>query len=171
MISRKPHKISVEDGNRKMHTSKKALLLAVPMTLVLYGSAVAGETITYKGTGTYTAVKNLMPLAGGGAAVHMSFNTVATIRPSESGFMFGSCIGLAYLGADESYAANMLCTFTETGEDGFDIRGLGDGQTGKVEIIGGSGKWAGATGTGTFARMWTDGPRGSYEYEFAITTP
>lgn len=171
MIGRGPYKTSVEDGDMKMHSANKALLLAVPMTLVLYASGVAGETITYKGTGTFTAVHNLMPLANGGAAVHVSNKTVATIEPSETGFMFGGCMGLAYVGADESYAADMLCTFTETGQDSFDIRGLGDGQTGKVEIIGGSGKWAGGTGTGTFARKWTDGPRGSYEYEFTITTP
>jgi hypothetical protein len=45
------------------------------------------------------------------------------------------------------------------------------GDSGQVEIIGGSGKWAGATGSGTFKRKFSSGNRGTYEYEFTITTP
>ena len=38
------------------------------------------------------------------------------------------------------------CTFAETGEDAFDIRAKVDENGGNVEVIGGSGKWSGATG-------------------------
>ncbi len=55
--------------------------------------------------------------------------------------------------------------------DSFDAHGQGDGIEGKVEIIGGSGKWTGATGTGTIKRKWAQGNRGTYEYEFTISTP
>lgn len=42
---------------------------------------------------------------------------------------------------------------------------------GNVEVIGGSGKWTGATGTGELKQKWTEGSRGSYEYTFDIATP
>ena len=41
----------------------------------------------------------------------------------------------------------------------------------KAEIIGGSGKWSGATGSGTFRRKYVDGAKGTYEYDLTITTP
>ena len=110
-------------------------------------------------------------LANGGAAIHLSNQTVATITPSESGFIFGDCAGLGYLSPESAYEVHVFCTFTETGNDSFDIKGEGGVKGGSVEIIGGSGKWIGATGTGTFTRKWADGPRGSYDYEFHITTP
>ena len=134
-------------------------------------AALAGETVTYHGTGTFVATRALMPLANGGAAVHLSNETVATISPSEPGFIFGDCVGLGYLSPEAEYEVNVFCTFTETGDDSFDVKGEGGVKGGSVEIIGGSGKWSGATGTGTFTRKWADGPRGSYDYEFRITTP
>jgi hypothetical protein len=42
---------------------------------------------------------------------------------------------------------------------------------GTVKIIGGSGKWAGASGDGTLEAKSADGYGGSYSYEFRITTP
>ena len=43
--------------------------------------------------------------------------------------------------------------------------------SGEVEIIGGSGKWSGATGSGTIRPKHSAGVRGSYHYAFEITTP
>jgi hypothetical protein len=65
----------------------------------------------------------------------------------------------------------VYCTFNETGDDSFDLHARGDGTSGSVEIIGGSGKWAGATGSGTIKKKWAEDVRGTYEYEFKIATP
>ena len=40
-----------------------------------------------------------------------------------------------------------------------------------VEVLGGSGRFDGATGTGTLQPKYAEGYRGSYTYEFQITTP
>jgi len=135
------------------------------------GSAFAGQTVVYKGTGSYVASKVLMPLGNGGAAVHMSNKIIATIEPSEVGFMHGACAGMGYIsdGGDDSVQA--YCTFEEKRGDVFDIRASGAMGTGTVEVIGGSGKWKDATGTGTFRRKYMEGDRGTYEYEFKITVP
>ena len=56
--------------------------------------------------------------------------------------------------------------------DAFDIRAtLKPPEGGTVEVIGGRGKWAGATGSGTIKPKFAEGNRGSYVYEFEITTP
>ncbi len=65
----------------------------------------------------------------------------------------------------------LYCTFTETGDDGFDIKATVHDDSGSVEIIGGSGKWTDATGKGNVKRKYSAGNRGSYDYEFNITTP
>jgi len=146
---------------------------------VLIGAAVmlassmvsAGETVIYKGTGTYQVMRAVLPLANGGAAIQHSNNIVASIEPSESGFIFGDCAGLGYLTVEGSYSGDIYCTFTETGDDSFDIKGTGEGGSGTVVVIGGSGKWMGATGTGRIERKYAAENRGTYEYEFSITTP
>jgi hypothetical protein len=116
-------------------------------------------------------MRALLPLANGGAAIHLSHNIVATIDPSESGFIFGDCAGLGYLTVEGSYSGTLYCTFTETGDDSFDLKVVSRDDSGSVEIIGGSGKWADATGKGSVKRKYSAGNRGSYEYEFNITTP
>ncbi len=131
----------------------------------------AGEPVTYRGTGSYVVTRTVLPLASGGAAMHLINDIIATIAPSESGFIFGDCAGLAYLSATGDATTSVYCTFTETGSDSFDLHARGDGADGSVEIIGGSGKWAGATGTGAIKKKWAQDQRGTYEYEFKIATP
>lgn len=151
--------------------TKSTILAAVAVTLVC-GAASAGETVTYKGTGTFVATRNIMPLANGGAAIHLSNDVVATLEPSQTGFVFGDCAGLGYMSAEGEYSVDAYCSFAETAVDAFDIKAkLKSTVGGTVEVIGGSGKWAGATGTGTIKPKSIAGNRGSYTYEFKITTP
>ncbi len=106
-------------------------------TLALLGGAVsAGKPVTYRGTGSYVLTRAILPLANGDAVMQLIHDTIATIEPSESGFIYG----------DEEDSAT-------------------------VEIIGGSGKWTGATGAGIWKRKWGQDYRGTYEYEITITTP
>jgi hypothetical protein len=149
----------------------KGAVLASVAVMLMSSVVSAGETVTYKGMGTYEVMRAVLPLANGGAAVQLSNNIVATITPSESGFIFGDCAGLGYLTVEGSYSGDIYCTFTETGDDSFDIKGVVRGESGGVEIIGGSGKWTGATGKGSIKRKYAAENRGSYEYEFSITTP
>lgn len=142
-----------------------ALAAAVP-------AAGAGETVTYSGTGTYSVTRALLPLANGGAALHLANDTVATVQPSESGFMHGDCAGLGYLAPDGAATVQAICSFDLSQADGFVVRLDGDPKAGtSVQVLGGRGKFENATGTGTLRRTFIEGDRGSYEYEFKITTP
>lgn len=149
------------------------LLLATfgPASLVPL-PAIADGTVTYTGVGTFVAMRSTLPLANGGAAFHLSNDVVATIEPSDSGVLYGDCAGLGYADADGVYSARAFCTFSESEEDAFAIEASVDpGVGGKVKVIGGSGKWAGATGDGTLVSKDAEGYGGSYQYEFRITTP
>ena len=148
----------------------KALLFLLTAT-GFCASVSAGEPVTYRGTGSYVVTRTLLPMASGGAAVHLINDTIATIAPSESGFIFGDCAGLAYLSPTGDADTNVYCTFNENGDDSFDLHARGDGTSGSVEVIGGSGKWAGATGSGMIKKKWAKDERGTYEYEFKIATP
>lgn len=154
-----------------MWSMRTRVLLLLMMATGVCATVSAGEPVSYRGTGTYVVTRTVLPMANGGAAVQLINDTVATISPSESGFMFGDCAGLAYMSPIGNVNTNVYCTFSEHGADSFDLHGQGDGISGSVEIIGGSGKWAGATGTGTIKRKWAQDERGTYEYEFMIATP
>jgi hypothetical protein len=154
-----------------MRIQSKALLAA----LLLAGASagVAAAETTYSGTGNAVTSYTLLPLANGGAAVQMTNSNVATIAPSDPGFIYGDCAGLGYMPPEkETMTGTFYCTFRESAADSFDIKGTTEqvGQ-GTVEIIGGSGKWKDASGSGSFKRKFADGNRTTYDYEFRITTP
>ena len=148
----------------------KGAVLACATVMLMSPTVSAGETVTYKGMGTYEVMRAVLPLANGGAAIHLSHNIVATIDPSESGFIFGDCAGLGHLTAEGRYSGALYCTFTETGDDSFDLKATTGDDSGSVEIIGGSGKWTDATGKGSLTRKYAAENGGSYVYEFNITT-
>ena len=156
------------------HSSK--LIMVIAALALGSGSAAMAGTTNYKGKGHAVTTYVILPLGNGGAAVQLSNSSMATIEPSESGFMMGECAGLGYLGPEGgAIGGSAFCTFEENAKDSFDVRANFETQGakggGKVEVIGGSGKWEGATGTGTFKRTFLDGNRTSFEYEFKITTP
>ncbi len=142
------------------------------VVLALTSLAATAGTTTYTGTGTYQVIRILLPLANGGAAVQLLNDTTATIEPSESGFMEGECAGTGYLSPESEVTMKVLCTYSLNAKDGFVISIDGNPAKGAmVKVLGGSGSFKGATGTGSVKRKFVKGNRGSYEYEFKITTP
>lgn len=155
-----------------MRTVTRSVFVSALASALVCGVAAAGETVTYKGAGTFVATRVALPLASGGAAIHLSNDVVATIEPSPIGFMRGDCAGLGYLSANGEYSVEAYCTFAESAADAFDIKAMVKPEAGGVvEVIGGIGKWAGATGSGTLKPKFAEGRRGTYNYEFEITTP
>ncbi len=153
-----------------MHIRKTTILAAAAALLASSGVALA-ETVTYKGTGTYSVVRALMPLSNGGAVLHLSHDTIATVEPSESGFMSGDCAGLGYISPEGEVSIDSICNFSLSSKDGLVLRNESGIEGAKVKVIGGSGKFEGATGSGTMKRKWVEGNRGSYDYEVKVTTP
>lgn len=156
-----------------MYAQPQPWVLLLAGTLCLFEPASAEQTIRYEGKGTYVATREPLVLANGGVAVVSSHAIVATLEPSDVGFIFGNCKGLAYVppSGPADGVTDLYCTFTETAADGFAIRGAFGPASGTIEVIGGSGRWQGATGGGTFQRRATLGDRGTYEYSLDMTVP
>ena len=139
------------------------------LLLAVTGAGAGAEVVTFTGAVTYTAQRELLPLSNGGAAVHVTNRLVGTISPSDSGgFIFGDCAGLAYISPEGKLTIDNLCTFMENKEDGFTLRAQSGVEGGKSDVIGGTGRFAGATGEGRMRRTWTEGNRGSLAYELEI---
>lgn len=136
-------------------------------------TAANAETMTLTGKGTYFVDRDLMPLGNGGAALHTTNTTVVSVEPSESGVMFGECAGLAYLSPESTLSSRVYCNFSENGKDTFVVQAdLEAGKPGgKISILGGSGKFANATGSGKITPLGEEDSQGRYSYEFNITTP
>ena len=69
---------SVMEDSAMWSTVGRAFILLLAATSV-YTTASAGESVTYRGTGTYVVVRTVLPMANGGAAVHLVNDTVAPI--------------------------------------------------------------------------------------------
>jgi hypothetical protein len=144
--------------------------LLVVVALAGATAAHAAET-NYSGSGTYFATRVLMPMGNGGAAVKMDNQVVLSIAPSEYGFLFGECAGLGYISPEGTFASTAYCTLREDETHSLDIRAerTESGATG--EIIGGSGRWEGASGSMKLNSKFEEGSRGSFDYSMTLTTP
>ncbi len=154
------------------NSSRSAALLALVATALIGASdaAIAAAT-TIKGKGTYFVQRELMPLVDGGAVVHTTASTVASSDASDGGVLFGECAGIAHLSSEGKAKGRVYCNFSEGGKDAFVVEADMRLEGGDVRIIGGSGKFDGATGSGMLKRTGESGGSGTYTYEFSITTP
>ena len=81
------------------------------------------------------------------------------------------CSGLGYAEKDAPGSADFYCSFMENETDQFDVKGTdNEGET-KITVIGGSGRWAGATGSGTVKRTSNTGDKSRATFDLTITTP
>ncbi len=139
--------------------------------LLICGSATAGETVSYNGSGTYTAQKLTMTL-GNGDVVFTAWNEgMATISTDPPILLFGRCMGLGMLDMTDAYSVDVYCTFRANDEDSFDVKARSGTDGGQGEVIGGSGRWAGATGAIRMTRTSERENSGTYTFEIELTTP
>lgn len=164
--------IQVKKQTKLLNRKPSAGLIAfVVAALVCSSGMVLAASTTVKGKGTYFVQRELMPLADGGAVIHTTASTVASSDSSEGGVLFGECAGLSHLSSEGKAKSRIYCNFTESGKDVFVVEADVSIEGGDVRVIGGSGKFSGATGTGMLKRTGEDGGKGTYDYEFNITTP
>jgi hypothetical protein len=134
-------------------------------------TAAQAEELRYGGTGTFFASRVLMPLSNGGAAVKMDNEVVLSIDPSPTGFLFGECTGLGYISPDGTFTSTAYCTLREDDTHSMDVRAERAEGGASGTVIGGSGRWKGATGTVTMKSRFNDGARGSFDYQMVVNTP
>ncbi len=123
------------------------------------------------GTGHYDSQNFTMNL-GNGKTVFSSHNqgitTISIVPPT---LLNGKCMGLGLITGENEYGAKVYRTFRHDDRDSFDLVVDSNAKGGTAKVIGGSGKWQGATGTARFTRTSIREDGGSFSYELTIKTP
>jgi len=152
--------------------SQKALFFAL---LCISTSAFAGETTKYTGTVYASPVKHLMPLGNGDAVLAIELAGIIALSDNPPTLGTLVCTGMGLQKADSSTSTDFYCNIKQNDEDSFDFKGNAaeaDGKSkGSFDVIGGSGKWAGATGKGKFKRIMQTDTGTKTVLEVEITVP
>ena len=139
--------------------------------LLVSTNTYAGQTTKYTGTVYATPVKNLMPLGNGDAVVISQSAGIVAMSGDPPSILALSCSGMGLQKIDDSISTDFYCNLKESAEDSFDIKGTaGDETGGEFDVIGGSGKWAGASGKGKFIRVIQseEGNKNVFEVEISV---
>ena len=113
-----------------------------------------------------------MPLGNGDAVVITQSAGIVAMSGEPPTIHAMSCSGMGLQKADESISTQFYCNLKENNDDSFDIKGIaGDETGGEFDVIGGSGKWAGATGKGKFTRVIQSEEGNKNVFEVEITVP
>jgi hypothetical protein len=139
--------------------------------LLVMGAAAAGETTAYSGTSRTVVSKSALPLGNGDSVVTAVSRGVAALSSTPPMLLEMNCVGLGLLGAQESYAADFYCSLKADAENVLDLKGSEGTPGSQFTVLGGSGRWKGATGQGTFKRQTSSETEASATFEMTVTTP
>lgn len=112
-----------------------------------------------------------MPLANGDAVVLVEAAGISAMSGNPPSVLAVKCSGMGIVDENSKAKTDFYYSFKETENDGFDIKGVINEDSGTFGVIGGSGKWSQATGKGKFVQViqTPDGSKNVFEME--ITTP
>jgi hypothetical protein len=144
---------------------------ALSFAMSLSFADVAATETVYTGTGTYSVVRTLMPLGNGGAAVQIDNEVVLSIAPGDSGSLVGNCAGLGYISPAGDFTSTAYCNVREDAANSIDIKATRTATGLSGEVIGGRGKWHGATGGISINSKVDEADHGSFEFVMRVTTP
>lgn len=133
-------------------------------------TATAGETLELTGRLYADRAANLLPLANGTGVMNVEVSGIAAMSGNPPVIYAVGCAGLGLVDAEGKADTQVYCTFTESDADAFDVKGKVREGDGKLEVIGGSGRFAGATGGGRFLRADKAGGPGTGIVEVSIKT-
>jgi len=145
-----------------------SLILLLTLSFI---NSVTAETTKYTGTIHANSVKNLMPLANGDGVLLLEASGVAALSGSPPSVLAVKCSGMGIVDSESKAKTDFYCSFIESNEDGFDIKGVVKEDAGTFDVIGGSGKWAKAKGKGKFVQVIRTSEGSKNEFEMEITTP
>lgn len=146
----------------------------VAVAALVFASGTFAGTKTYNGSASTQTTPMPMPLANGGAVITTSATGVAAM--TESGatapILFSvRCSGLGYAATEKVGGIRFFCTFAEDAQNGFDVNGTEKAGKTSIEVIGGNGRWKGATGKGEFKRTAAGENMSKSTFTLEITTP
>jgi hypothetical protein len=138
---------------------------------ILFTTQASAETMKYTGTIHATTVKSLMPLANGDGVLITEASGIAALSGNPPSVLAVKCSGMGIVDAESKATTDFYCSFIESEQDAFDIKGAVKGEAGDFKVIGGSGKWADAKGKGKFVQVLKNAKGSKNVFELEITTP
>jgi hypothetical protein len=120
--------------------------------LLLAAQGAAADSIEYTGRIYADRSANLLPLANGNGAMTVEVVGVAAMSGNPPSLFKLGCAGLGLVDKEGEATVEVYCTFYESETDAFDLKGKVHKGEGSFDVIGGSGRFAGATGTAKFKR-------------------
>ena len=155
-----------------MSALTKFLQTALLVVLFIANNVYAGPTSKYTGTVYSTPVQNLMPLGNGDGVLIMQSSGIVVMSGEPPTMHELSCSGMGLEKPDENVTTDFYCNIKENSEDSFDIKGTVGGEgAGGFDVIGGSGKWSGATGRGEFVRVEEAEKSNKTVFQVELTVP
>jgi len=121
--------------------------------LFLAAQAASAETIEYTGRIYADRSANLLPLGNGTGAMTVEAAGIAAMSGNPPSVFKLGCAGLGLVDSAGEATMDVYCTFYEDDTDAFDIKGKVHKGEGSFDVIGGSGRFAGATGTAKYKRL------------------
>lgn len=150
--------------------SIKRLALLLCLTGVLPPGAHA-ETVELSGSLRMTVGKTLMPLGNGASVITASSHGIAAISTAPPTLLDAKCVGMGYLPAEGEHSTEFYCSFSANDDDRLDLKGTDGPEGGTATVIGGSGRWRGASGGGAFKRQMSTETTSASTFELKLTTP
>lgn len=144
--------------------------------LCITTNAFAGQTTKYTGTVYASPIKHLMPLGNGDAVLIIEIAGIVALSGNPPTLSALTCSGMGLEKANGSTSTDFYCNIKASDEDSFDLKGkaleTADGKSkGSFKVVGGSGKWANATGKGKFNRILKTEAGSKTALEVEITVP
>ena len=153
-----------------MTNTRMVLFTGLAFILCLSGNVSAGETTKYTGTLYANPTKSLLPLGNGNGVMLVEASGIAALSGNPPAIFAVICAGMGVVDAESNATTDFYCNMKESEEDSFDIRGSIKEKKGVFDVIGGSGKWSGATGKGKFDQAMVSDEGSKNILELEITT-
>ena len=156
-----------------MNLKKKSVCISAIALCIMVPIASNAASTTYTGSASISSTQVQMPMANGGTVVTANVTGVgAMITASVSNpiLLKLRCSGLGYT-VNNTGNIEFYCTFMENEVDQIDVKGTETSGETAITVIGGSGRWVNATGSGTLKRASTGTNSSNTTFELTIETP
>lgn len=124
---------------------------------LLWVSVAVAENIEYTGRIYSERAVDLLPLGNGDGVMTLAAAGVVAMSGEPPSLYTLNCAGLGIVDKEGKAKSDVYCTLGENDANSFDIKAKVTEGEGTLEVIGGTGRFAGATGSGTYTKSETEG--------------
>jgi hypothetical protein len=154
----------------------KTTSFAIAAILAATAASAEAGTLKFKGEGATFVDFKIWDMADGSQAQNFVSQVVTTVVDGDmkDSTLSGICYGTGRITKAAPWTGFHHCTFSLSAEDAYSIEARDDEKGGRFTVIGGKGKFAGATGGGAFQYLWGDtqyGDKLKWASDVEITTP